>query len=152
MNFTAATKTYTLIRISVNIRTFTSVGYVMTFLKSRMRPSILSVLVGLLFIPVLNRAQDYRGKVQGSITDPSHAAIADVGVTLKNLGTGVAVTRKTNAEGRYIFDFVESGVYMILIEATGFKKYEQQNIKVENRGDVTVRAQSLQHRHSRPDH
>jgi hypothetical protein len=45
--------------------------------------------------PALTRAQDYRGKVQGSITDPSRAAIADAGVTLKNVGTGVAVTRET---------------------------------------------------------
>jgi hypothetical protein len=105
-----------------------------------MGPGVLAGFVVLLFIPALTRAQDYRAKVQGSITDPTHAAIDDARVTLKNLGTGVEVTRETNTEGRYIFDFVESGVYMILVEATGFKKYEQHNIKVENRGDVTVDA------------
>src|SRR5262245_52405475 len=112
----------------------------MTFLRFRMGPGVLAGLVVLLFIPALTRAQDYRAKLQGSITDPTQAAIDDAKVTLKNLGTGVEVTRKTNTEGRYIFDFVESGVYMILVEAPGFKKYEQHNIKVENRGDVTVDA------------
>jgi carboxypeptidase family protein len=88
----------------------------------------------------LARAQDYRGKVQGAITDSSSGALAGVTVTLRNDGTGVQVTRQTNSEGRYIFDFVESGVYTVLVEATGFKKYEQRNVTVQNRGDVTVDA------------
>src|SRR5262245_57908266 len=112
----------------------------MTFLRFRMGPGVLAGLVVLIFIPVLTRAQDYRAKVQGSISDPTQAAIDDAKVTLKNLGTGVEVTRLTNEEGRYIFDFVESGEYMIRVEAAGFKKFEQQNIKVENRGDLTVDA------------
>ncbi len=110
----------------------------MTSLQSR--SSILVVLAVLLFMPMLARAQDYRGKVQGSITDASQAALAGAKVTLKNVGTGVEVTRQTNAEGHYIFDFVESGMYMVLVEAPGFKKHEQRNVTVENRGDLTVDA------------
>jgi hypothetical protein len=56
------------------------------------------------------------------------------------VGTGVDVTRTANSDGRYVFDFVESGTYTILVEATGFKKFEQRNITVQNRGDVTVDA------------
>jgi Carboxypeptidase regulatory-like domain/TonB dependent receptor len=112
----------------------------MTSFQSRTGPNGLVVLLVLLLFPVLTLGQDYRGKVQGTITDPAQAACADAKVTLRNLGTGVEVTRQTNTEGRYIFDFVESGVYLILVEARGFKKHEQQNIKVENRGDVTVDA------------
>src|SRR5438477_4980761 len=102
----------------------------MTSLRSRMGQSALVVLVVLLLLPALTRAQDYRGKVQGSVTDASHAAFPGAKVTLRNLGTGVEATRQTNEEGRYIFDFVESGDYMIRVEVPGFKKYEQQNIKV----------------------
>ena len=49
----------------------------------------------LLLIPALAAAQDYRGKVQGSITDASNAAIAGAKVMLRNVGTGVEVTRQT---------------------------------------------------------
>ena len=111
----------------------------MTCLQLRLGRSVLSALVAILVMSAPALAQDYRGKVQGVVTDSSGAALAGVNVTLKNVGTGVDVTRQTNSEGRYIFDFVESGVY-VLVEATGFKKYEQRNITVQNRGDVTVDA------------
>src|SRR5215471_15873986 len=112
----------------------------MTSLQSRWGHRVVSVVFVLFVLSALAVAQDYRGKVQGVVTDTSNAALAGASVTLKNVGTGVEVKRQTNAEGRYIFDFVESGVYAILVQANGFKKYEQRNITVQNRGDVTVDA------------
>src|SRR5262245_37840453 len=112
----------------------------MIFSQSRIGRSVLSALIVLLAMFAPARAQDYRGKVQGLVTDSSNAALAGASVTLRNVGTGVEVTRQTNAEGHYIFDFVESGVYTVIVQATGFKKYEQRNITVQNRGDVTVDA------------
>jgi hypothetical protein len=114
----------------------------MTCLQSRLGRSVLSALVAILVMSAPALAQDYRGKVQGVVTDSSGAALPGANVTLKNVGTGVDVTRQTNSEGRYIFDFVESGVYAVLVEATGFKKYEQRNVTVQNRGDVTVDARA----------
>ena len=99
----------------------------------------LGVLLSLLIaLAGFASAQDYRAKVQGVVTDTNQATLAGAKVTLHNVGTGVEVTRQTNSEGRYIFDFVESGVYTVLVEANGFKKYEQRNIAIQNRGDVTV--------------
>src|SRR5262249_52132958 len=112
----------------------------MTSLQSRWGRSILSALAVLLIVSALTRAQDYRGKVQRVVTDASHAALAGAKVRLRNVGTGVEVTRQTNGEGLYIFDFVESGTYTIVVEAQGFKKFEQRNILVQNRGDITVNA------------
>src|SRR5262249_8475968 len=113
---------------------------IMTSLQSRFGLSVLCALAALLVMSALARAQDYRGKAQGQVTDANNAALAGASVTLRNVGTGVEVTRQTNSEGRYIFDFVESGAYSIIVEANGFKKYEQRNITVQNRGDVTVDA------------
>src|SRR5215468_5315770 len=112
----------------------------MTSLQSRFGRSVMSSLALLIVMSALALAQDYRGKVQGVVTDASSAALAGANVTLRNDGTGVEVTRQTNSEGRYVFDFVESGVYTVFVQATGFKKYEQRNITVQNRGDVTVDA------------
>ncbi|HEU0178276.1 MAG TPA: TonB-dependent receptor [Blastocatellia bacterium] len=112
----------------------------MTCLQSRFWRSVLSALAAILVTSASTQAQDYRGKVQGAVTDASGAALAGVSVTLRNDGTGVEVKRQTNSEGRYVFDFVESGSYTVLVESTGFKKYEQRNVTVQNRGDVTVDA------------
>src|SRR5215510_12256342 len=112
----------------------------MTTLQSRLARGVLVALVAIFVMSAPARAQDYRGKVQGVVTDASGGALAGAKVTLKNVGTGVDVTRQTNSEGRYIFDFVESCVYTVLVNATGFKKYEHRNVTLQNRGDVTVDA------------
>ena len=83
-------------------------------------------------------AQDYRGRVQGSVADESGAALPGVTVTLTNDATGVAVVRPTDVGGRYIFDFVDPGGYSMTAELSGFKKAEQRNIRVQQRGDLTV--------------
>jgi hypothetical protein len=83
-------------------------------------------------------AQDYRARIQGTVMDASKAALPGVTVTLQNDATGVAVTRVTDGAGRYVFDFVEPGMYTIRTELQGFKQAEQKNIRVQQRGDVTV--------------
>jgi hypothetical protein len=83
-------------------------------------------------------AQDYRGRVQGSVFDESQGALPGATVTLLNDATGVAATRITEADGRYLFDFVEPGIYTIVAELDGFKKAEQKNVRVQQRGDVTA--------------
>src|SRR5690349_13743673 len=40
-------------------------------------------------------AQEYRGKVQGIVTDPSQAAVAGAKVTLRNVNTGIEVAKTT---------------------------------------------------------
>ena len=85
-------------------------------------------------------AQDYRAKLQGAVSDQANAAVPNATVVLKNIGTGVEVTRQTNSEGRYIFDFIESGTYSVTVSASGFKRFEQRSILVQNRGDLTVDA------------
>jgi len=98
----------------------------------------ISVIV-LLFVMVSSvAAQDYRGKVQGSVTDESGAAIPGAQVVLRNIQTTVEVTRRSNGEGHYIFDFVEPGEYIVVVELTGFKKAVQENVIVRNRADITV--------------
>ncbi len=101
---------------------------------------VFCLLIVLLSTSLVARAQDYRGKVQGVVTDANGAALASAKVVLRNNGTGVEAQRQTNSDGRYIFDFVESGTYSVLVEVTGFKKFEQRGFTVQNRGDVTVDA------------
>ena len=96
-------------------------------------------VIAFLFLMVSSvAAQDYRGKVQGTVTDEAGAAIPGASVVLRNTQTGVDVTRQSDGDGHYIFDFVEPGQYIVVIEQTGFKKAVQENVIVRNRGDITV--------------
>ncbi len=83
-------------------------------------------------------AQDYRGKVQGSVTDDGGAIIPGAKVILRNDLTKVEVTSITSDEGRYKFDFVEPGNYSVIVEKDGFKKTIQENLIVRIQGDLTA--------------
>ncbi len=85
-------------------------------------------------------AQDTRGKVQGEITDSSHAVIVGAQVLLSNRETGIATTQQSNQSGHYLFDYVLPGQYNVTVELTGFRKFVQKNVLVQSRGDVTVDA------------
>ncbi len=88
----------------------------------------------------LAQAQDYRGRVQGVVTDSSEAAIAGATVTLANVNTGVRAVRQTNETGNYRFDYVDSGMYTVSVEVAGFGTFVQANVQVQSQGDVTVNA------------
>lgn len=92
------------------------------------------------FLTLSALAQDTRGKVQGSVTDPTTAVVAGAAVTLRNDNTGVQAQQTTNQFGKYLFDFVLPGNYTVSVEMTGFKNFVQKNILVQARGDVTVDA------------
>jgi hypothetical protein len=83
-------------------------------------------------------AQEFRGRVQGLITDQSGAVIPNASAELKNDQTGVAVKRQANNQGRYFFDYVDPSTYTLTVEMSGFKTAVQKNIVVPQRGDVTV--------------
>jgi Carboxypeptidase regulatory-like domain/TonB dependent receptor len=85
-------------------------------------------------------AQEYRGRIQGVITDPSQAVIVGAKVTLANVSTGVVTTQSANESGHYLFDLVEPGSYTLSVEAAGFSKFVRENIIVQSRADLTLDA------------
>jgi hypothetical protein len=85
-------------------------------------------------------AQESRATVRGVITDPTHAVVPGAKVTLHNVGTNVDRVKEADPSGFYVFDRVISGNYSLSVEATGFQKFVQENIRVQATGDVTVNA------------
>ncbi len=100
----------------------------------------LSISALLTLFAGVSLGQDYRGRIQGNITDPTQALITGATVTLVNVNTGVATTRASNEAGHYLFDLVEPGAYRLTVEATGFGKYIQEKITLQSRDDLTVDA------------
>ncbi|HSB18067.1 MAG TPA: TonB-dependent receptor, partial [Bryobacteraceae bacterium] len=96
--------------------------------------TIFGALSGLVF------AQDYRARLQGTVTDSSQAIVVGATVTLQNENTGVVAARPTDGNGQYIFDFVEPGSYSVTVTMHGFNKFVADKIPVQVRGDVTVNA------------
>ena len=107
--------------------------------KQRTLRASLAVLASF-FVAIAAYGQDYRSRIQGTVTDPSNAIIANAGVTLVNVNTGVVAVHQSNEAGRYLFDLVEPGTYNLTVEAAGFSKFIQQTINVQTRDDLTIDA------------
>jgi Carboxypeptidase regulatory-like domain len=108
--------------------------------KAKLLSSVCACIVAATFTLGVVFGQDYRARVQGAVTDPSEAGIANARVTLRNVNTGIESVKETDASGRYLFDFVQPGTYAVSVEAAGFSRYIQENITVLTKSDVTVNA------------
>ncbi len=85
--------------------------------------------------------QEYRGRIQGQVTDSSKGAIPGATVNLLNVKTNISTTRMTNEVGHYLFDLVDPGTYKLTVEMSGFSKSEADNILVPSRADLTIDAE-----------
>jgi len=80
-----------------------------------------TVVVLLVFCSVMTaKAQTITGSVNGTVTDPSGAVIANARVTATNVDTGIATPTTTNSDGIYNTRFLQIGTYKVTIEAPGF--------------------------------
>ncbi len=104
---------------------------------ARKNTQLLVFLLAALFA-VRAGAQEYRGRIQGTVTDTSQAAVAGATVRITNVKTGVPTVRQTNEVGHYLFDLVEPGNYTVSVEFTGFSKFVQENVNLQQRSDISV--------------
>jgi hypothetical protein len=61
------------------------------------------------------------GDIRGIVTDPSGAAVPGARVSLTNRETGETRHVTTDTEGRYRFNLLKIGEYMVNVEAQGFR-------------------------------
>ncbi|MGH9853578.1 MAG: TonB-dependent receptor, partial [Blastocatellia bacterium] len=83
-------------------------------------------------------AQTVNSTVTGVVKDTAGAVIPGAKVTLTDAATRLPVNTTTNNEGFYLFNEVRSGYYTITVEATGFKKSEVRDVKVDVGAPATV--------------
>jgi hypothetical protein len=88
-----------------------------------------AALTSVLLVPYAV-AQDPRGTLRGSVTDPSGGSIPGVQVRAVNAATGVSASAETNAAGNYNMPFLLPGVYTVTAESAGFKRFSREGIRI----------------------
>src|SRR5438128_1060555 len=88
------------------------------------------LLINLILSTGVLLAQEFRATLQGTVTDPSQAAIAGAEVVLRNVDTSVERKAATNNEGHYLFQFLAPGNYSLTTHAPGFKTDVRDGIKL----------------------
>jgi len=81
-------------------------------------------LLLLVFVVLPLAAQTGLGVAHGTVQDASKAVIPNAKVTLTHNETGVARSTDTNASGIYYFGAVPIGPHTLVVESSGFKKWE----------------------------
>jgi hypothetical protein len=82
----------------------------------------------LTLIASLAFGQDFYASLSGTVTDPSGAAIPNVSVAARNVGTNITVRAVTGAAGNYLIPQLTTGEYQLTAEAQGFRSYTRQGI------------------------
>lgn len=79
-------------------------------------------------IPSSIFAQAAGASLTGEVSDPAGAAIPAATVSLKNIGTNLTQTAKTDPQGVYRIAPLPPGTYTLTVGASGFSTYIQQGI------------------------
>src|SRR5258708_21112962 len=83
-------------------------------------------------------AQTTNGSIQGTVTDPSGAAIGGASVTGRNLDTGLTITTVTTDAGLYSLANLPPGRYSVMIQGPGLKKYSREGVTVQTSPTVAL--------------
>jgi len=81
-------------------------------------------------------AQSTAGRILGTLTDQSGAAVAGATVTVTDTQRGTSRTLTTDESGNYVAADLQPGTYKIRAEAKGFKTAERPSVGVEVATDV----------------
>src|ERR1700730_7467151 len=82
-------------------------------------------------------AQSDLGTISGFVKDPSGATTANAKVTIRN-NRGVEREATTNESGYYAITNVPPGLYTIVAEAQGFRRYESRDNKLDPSANLAI--------------
>jgi hypothetical protein len=105
------------------------------------RSGILSATAGFFLLSILSVlllstgafAQEFRGTISGTVTDPSGAVVPGASVVITETQTGTINRTTSDSAGLYVVPFLAPGEYSITATKAGFEAF--------TRGGVTLQAQ-----------
>ncbi|HZH33436.1 MAG TPA: carboxypeptidase regulatory-like domain-containing protein, partial [Pyrinomonadaceae bacterium] len=105
--------------------------------KYLMRYGIFAMLLLVLSLGVAN-AQEFRGTITGTVSDPNGAVVPAASVTVQNVETNVSATATSNEEGSFSFPLLLPGQYKLTATAPSFQTSVRENIQVNVGDRLTV--------------
>lgn len=93
-----------------------------------LRVGVSAIVIALL--ACVSHAQTYRGAINGSVSDPSGAVVANAQVKAKEISTGIEHATISTNDGQFAFQDLPVGVYSMIVTATGFPVLTIDNILV----------------------
>ena len=99
---------------------------------------VLGVIVPLVLASVPVFAQTVSGRILGTVTDSTGAAIRGAAVTITDIERGTTRNLTTDDSGAYGAPNLLPGTYKVRAEAKGFKTVERVNVPLEVAQDVAI--------------
>ena len=102
---------------------------------------LLTMLLSAAFPAVFTAsAQQGRGTILGTVTDPSGAVVAGARVLVLDVDTNSAVTAETNKDGFYTTPPLIVGSYRVTVEHAGFKKTVRSGLvlQVDQKAEINI--------------
>ncbi len=97
---------------------------------------LLSLLSVLLALSLCAGAQSTAGRILGTLTDQSGAAVSGATVVVTDAERGASRTATTDESGSYAVPDLQPGTYKIHVQARGFKGVDRPNVQIEVASDV----------------
>lgn len=85
----------------------------------------------LLLFSAIASAQFDQGQIAGTVKDSSDAVVSGAEIVALNKQSQLRTTAATGQNGSYILTNLPVGYYDVSVQAAGFKKYVQSNVKVD---------------------
>jgi len=99
---------------------------------------LLSALVLAMIAAGSISAQETRGTIRGTVTDPNGQAVPNATVHVVDPARGTSVDLTTNGEGYYQATYLLPSTYQVTVEAPGFKKTIRDKVLVQISAAVQV--------------
>ena len=97
-------------------------------------------MIVLVFVSTIS-AQEFRGTISGTITDPNGAVVPGATVTVKHNETNITTTATSNSDGVYTVPLLPPGAYTVSAAASGFKTSTVENVTVRVDDRLTIDVQ-----------
>jgi Carboxypeptidase regulatory-like domain len=99
---------------------------------------LLGSIIGIVLLSMPLFAQTSTGRILGSVTDQSGAALTGSTVVITDVQRGVTRTLTTDQAGEYVAPELSPGLYKVRAEASGFKSVERTDIQLEVAKDARI--------------
>jgi hypothetical protein len=97
-----------------------------------------SLVFGFCLAATIAPAQEFRGTISGTVTDPAGAVVPDAKISAVESATGTKLQTASESTGDYTLPFLSPGNYDLTVQATGFKESIRKGIHVAAGAHVVI--------------